>query len=182
MAEMSGKKKTKSGEGKSSPASCCPNCGADLAAWLNTACPSHMGRKGRGKAKARTSEQAIAAANARWEKHRADKKRPSPLRATNPKPTKKMKTLTGTEKQIEWATKIREEFAQSLETKRTFRLSPESLDLVKNQAKHFLETETDAAWWINGFKSGAHFSNMLGFPLKFGMMIDAAGELQIKNF
>lgn len=74
---MSGRRKSKAGEEKTSPATCCPKCGADLAAWLDSACPAHMGRKGRGKAKARTSEQASAAANARWEKHRAAKKRPS---------------------------------------------------------------------------------------------------------
>lgn len=74
---MSGRKKAKAGEAKSSSASCCPECGADLAAWLDAACPAHMGRKGCGKAKARTSEQASAAANARWEKHRAAKKRPT---------------------------------------------------------------------------------------------------------
>jgi hypothetical protein len=93
-----------------------------------------------------------------------------------------MNALTGTEKQIEWATRIREEFAASLDSKRTFRLSPASLELVKTQARHYLETEADAAWWINSFKSGACFSSMLGFPLKFGMMIDASGEFQIKNF
>lgn len=93
-----------------------------------------------------------------------------------------MNALTGTEKQIEWATKIREEFAASLDSKRTFRLSPASLELVKAHGRHYLETESDAAWWINNFKSGACFSSMLGFPMKFGMMIDAAGELQIKNF
>lgn len=65
------------GSAQAEPApSCCPLCGADLAAWLDTACPAHMGRKGSGKAKARTSEQASAAANARWEKYRAAKKRP----------------------------------------------------------------------------------------------------------
>jgi hypothetical protein len=93
-----------------------------------------------------------------------------------------MKPLTGTEKQIEWAAKIREEFATSLESKRKFRLSPASLELIKAQARHYLETETDAAWWINNFKSGAGFWNMFGIPLKFGMMVDAAGEFQIKNF
>ena len=55
------------GSAKAGPAHfCCPDCGADLAAWLDTAGPAHMGRKGTGKAKARTSEQAAAAANARW--------------------------------------------------------------------------------------------------------------------
>lgn len=93
-----------------------------------------------------------------------------------------MNALTGTEKQIEWATKIREGFAASLDSKRTFRLPPASLELVKIQARHYLETEADAAWWINSFKGGACFSSMLGSPLKFGMMIDASGEFQIKNF
>lgn len=71
---MSGRKKSKAGEAKSSPASCCPECGADLAAWLDTACHAHMGRKGSGKAKARTPEQASAAAKARWDRVRAAKK------------------------------------------------------------------------------------------------------------
>ena len=73
---MSGRK-IKAGEDFASPASCCPKCGADLAAWLDTACPAHMGRKGSGKAKARTSEQASAAAKTRWARVRAAKKRPN---------------------------------------------------------------------------------------------------------
>ena len=90
-----------------------------------------------------------------------------------------MKTLTGTEKQIEWATKIRAEFCSSLETKRTFRLSSDSLKIVKSQALKFIDNESDASWWISNFKNGACFSTMLGFPIKFGMTINNAGELEI---
>lgn len=84
MAKMIGRRKSKAGEEQTSPVSCCPECGADLAAWLDAACPAHMGRKGSGKAKARTSEQASAAANARWERVRAAKKR-TPRKGQNVK-------------------------------------------------------------------------------------------------
>jgi len=57
------------------PVTCCPDCGKDLTVWLDKACPSHMGAKGKGASKARTSDQARAAANVRWERVRAAKKR-----------------------------------------------------------------------------------------------------------
>ena len=90
-----------------------------------------------------------------------------------------MKALTGSEKQIEWATRIRQEFADSLDSKRTFRLSPESLEIVKGRARHYLETEANAGWWISNFKDSAQWSALMGFPIKYGMMIDGAGEFQI---
>lgn len=83
--ETPAKATTGAGSAKAGPAPfCCPQCGANLAAWLNAACPAHMGAKAKGKAKARTSEQASAAANARWEKHRAAQNRP-PRKGQNAK-------------------------------------------------------------------------------------------------
>ena len=73
LAQVIQPKKIKAGE--QSPVTCCPDCGKDLSVWLDKACPAHMGRKGKGASKARTSEQAKAAANVRWERVRAAKKR-----------------------------------------------------------------------------------------------------------
>lgn len=88
-------------------------------------------------------------------------------------------TMTGSDKQIEWATRIRQEFADSLSTKRTFRLSPESLEAVKTRANYYIDNETDSAWWISHFKGCASFINMIGFPLAYGMAINADGEIVI---
>jgi hypothetical protein len=51
----------------------CPHCGQDITSVLATDCAAYLGAKGKGKAKARTSEQARNAANVRWKKHRTRK-------------------------------------------------------------------------------------------------------------